>query len=388
MITTVETKPPVRRRGFHISLRVFMLLVLLAGAWLGWKANRASRIRRAVAAIRQLKGMAYYDYEVDEWGNLNPTTRAEPRWLQRLLGPECFHDVHAVDLDFGSFVLGTPSKLNDLGFLADLGELRYLRLVFSGMDDATMSQMPPLPRLKTFILIEIHIGDDGLKWIAGCRELEMLQIRSDPAGDPTARMIATLPNLRDLNYNGHGTTEDGVEAFSCLSSLDRLEVYGKALGDRSLAAVSDLPNLEYLALWNLTRATPEWLGYLGKLTKLRNLTLLGPSDSVWNMASLAGKPKLWTLHVAYTTLGSASFSAFPSELPLTRVSTFDTDIDDSAIDALIRARTLKNLDLTETYISKEALLRLSQERPDMTVSQMGTPRPKPAAPANVAKPSK
>ena len=151
--------------------------------------------------------------------------------------------------------------------------------------------------------------------------------------------------------------------------------------------MASLPNLEHLALWNLTHATREGFGYLARLSKLWGLTLRGNSILVWDMASLAGKPSLRHLHVAHTTLGSASFSAFPSDLALSRVSVALTEIDDSAIDALVRAKSIKNLDLIETYISKEAVLRLSQERPDMTVSPMGTPRPKPVAPASVAKPS-
>ena len=54
---------PGRRPRLTLSLRVFLVLVLVVGGWLGWRARRASIQRRAAAAIREARGLVWYDYE-------------------------------------------------------------------------------------------------------------------------------------------------------------------------------------------------------------------------------------------------------------------------------------------------------------------------------------
>ena len=49
----------------RISVRGLMILVLVLGAWMGWKIHRARAQRRAVAAIRGVGGRVDYDWQAD-----------------------------------------------------------------------------------------------------------------------------------------------------------------------------------------------------------------------------------------------------------------------------------------------------------------------------------
>jgi hypothetical protein len=53
--------PKSRRRRFAVSMRMLMLLVLVAGAALGWKVNRVQAQKRAVARIRDVGGDVTYE---------------------------------------------------------------------------------------------------------------------------------------------------------------------------------------------------------------------------------------------------------------------------------------------------------------------------------------
>src|SRR4051794_2575181 len=92
------------RKGFVLSLRSAMLLVLFSGLWLGWRVNRANDQRRAVVAIRRAGGGITYS---------NARTWA-PAWLRNWLGDEFFQEVTSVQF------LNRPLTDHDLAPLASL----------------------------------------------------------------------------------------------------------------------------------------------------------------------------------------------------------------------------------------------------------------------------
>jgi hypothetical protein len=378
--------PPARRRGFRVSLRVFMLLVLVAGGWLGWKANKASRTRRAIAEIRRAGGIAYFDYQLDTTGNVSARfdirtgkivedgQPPEPRWLQRILGPEYFHDVHAVTYGRGFLPAGAPERMIDFGALADLPEVHSLTLQLSGVGNSSLRRMPPLPRLRKFEIHEPRLGDEGVSWIASCRELEEVRIGNGQAGDSTARRLGTLTGLKTLHHMSSQLTDHGVEALAGLTSLTNLELFGPNLGDRSLRAVGELRNLEILVLSRVTQATNAGFLPLGNLSRLRNLTLRGASLSHWDASSFTSLNSPWALYLAETSLNSTLFSGIPDPAFFQHLSLADATIGDDAVESMAKVRSLKAISIIESDVSNAALKRLGQARPDIKVTRMGRGR--------------
>ena len=81
---------------FRISLGTLMLLVLVVGGGLGWKANRAHAQRQAVAAIKAAGGGIIYDFQYPNDGKPRPKEPPGPRWLRSMLGDEYFQEVAGV----------------------------------------------------------------------------------------------------------------------------------------------------------------------------------------------------------------------------------------------------------------------------------------------------
>ena len=77
-----------RRRWLQISLRSALAAMLLVAVPLGLWANSANRQRRAVEAIRELGGGAWYDFELDV-----PPKPLEASWPVKLLGIDYFATV-------------------------------------------------------------------------------------------------------------------------------------------------------------------------------------------------------------------------------------------------------------------------------------------------------
>ena len=118
MADTQATKPK-RRRWLSYSLRTLFIAMTVIGVGLGWKFERVRKQRRAVAAIKEVGGSVWYDYELDAAGNTIPNaTPPGPASFRKLVGDDFFANVVRVHL------YGTPvSDLSPLERLANLKEL-------------------------------------------------------------------------------------------------------------------------------------------------------------------------------------------------------------------------------------------------------------------------
>ncbi len=92
---------PIRRSGWRyprLTVRVFIVLVLLVGAWLGWTVRTASIQRDAITAIEKAGGRLFYSWEWKN-GKLIPFGKPKwPNWLVRRLGVDYFGHVAIVSL--------------------------------------------------------------------------------------------------------------------------------------------------------------------------------------------------------------------------------------------------------------------------------------------------
>src|SRR5438067_11575517 len=90
------------RKRFRLSVRVWLILVLLLGGGLGWIVRAARVQREAVAAIRKAGGHVAYNWE---WKNGHwllsggkPLAPNAPRWLVHTLGIDFFGHVALVSI--------------------------------------------------------------------------------------------------------------------------------------------------------------------------------------------------------------------------------------------------------------------------------------------------
>ena len=95
------------RRRMQFSLRTWLVLSTLLGAWLGWQAHQARQQRLGVQAIQVAGGWVYYDYQAvpSKPAVAGPPTAAGfsggqqprgPRWLRQILEDDYFRTVECV----------------------------------------------------------------------------------------------------------------------------------------------------------------------------------------------------------------------------------------------------------------------------------------------------
>jgi hypothetical protein len=97
-----------------------MVLVLLAALPFAWIARRVYFIRLAKETILRHDGAYYYEYEPQS-GSRYVRSAWAPDWLQRLLGPDFFHDITLVRIEGREFGDGDIPKLAALDRVTSLG---------------------------------------------------------------------------------------------------------------------------------------------------------------------------------------------------------------------------------------------------------------------------
>jgi hypothetical protein len=124
-------------RPARFRLRTLLVAVALIALVLGWRVDKAHRQRLAVAAVKKRGGSVLFDDQ-----RIRVTPPSVPRWLERSVGREFFHEVVWADLG------GTELTDEGLSDLADLAGLQGLALSGTRIGDAGLASLRRLPRLR------------------------------------------------------------------------------------------------------------------------------------------------------------------------------------------------------------------------------------------------
>jgi hypothetical protein len=296
MSETATVKP--RRRRFALSLQGLMILILVIGGILGWKAHRATIQRRAVAKIDAAGGTVQYDYQIEAqkasktW-TANPPHPWAPDWLRRPIGEEYFQDVAWVFLSSKNPKIKIEHDPKLFETVATLDRVEMLQTIRYPMDNADFARLMAMPRLKQATFLLIDITDEGLACLESSPAIEELVLRSTPGS----------------------ITNRGLEIISRQPRIKRLELTQVDLTDpKSLAPLAKLTRLENLMLMN----SPEedsCLSYLSDLTELKRIDLRRTCLTDSGIDSLSKLKKLETVLVdgsLLTDAGLAKLAAIPS----------------------------------------------------------------------------
>ncbi len=188
-----------RRRFLRFTVRGLIVLVLVVGAGLGWLVRSAHLQRDAVAAIRNARGVANYDWQ---WrnGKLVPGGMPwAPRWLVDRIGVDYFGHVTVV-LIFTS----APATDEAIAHLRHLSRLEQLNLGSSNVDDAGLANLKGLTELLALDLSGTQVTGAGLVHLKGLNKLSYLSLADTNVSDAG---LVNLQGLTKLSYVGLARTQ-------------------------------------------------------------------------------------------------------------------------------------------------------------------------------------
>ncbi len=378
----MNDRPRVSR--FRLSLRAFMVLVLVAGAVLGWKANRARAQRRAVAAIRAVNGNVAYDFQYTGDDVLTPKPfspskgPSAPKWLRNLLGDEYFQEVTMV-------TFRSPVSDDILPSIATLDHLVQLSLTGEEIGDPAMTQVAKLPRLKSLTLARSSVTDAGLTHLAAARRLQRLAIHG-AAGVTDAGMtsLAGLPDLRSVEiFLAPNLTARGLKNLGPrLAGLETLILYETGLSDEGMACLDDCRKLKVVSLSNANIGDAGF-AHFRNMDSLKQLVVSTTNVTDEGLASLRGLKNLRSLSIANTRVTDAGLAHLEGLVGLESLMLQSTMVTDEGLKSIRKLKGLKYLYLG-TRVSPEAIAALRAERPSLQINPGLSPtaRRAPKSPAS------
>ncbi len=287
----------------------------------------------------------------------------------------------------------------DVAWLANAPNLHELRLSQTRITDATIKTIANLP-IHELSLARTPITNASAAILATRFLLEELDLADTKLDDAHAAPLFALPDLRMLRLDGTAITDAGLATPT--ANLTELYLSKTKVTDAGLAILDHTPHLTALGLGHTT-IDAATLARIGTLVDLRTLVLskcLAPTPALAALANLhalerlylddtnlddetlttfTGLTSLITLHVANTTITNASLPTLRSYAQLTELTIGDTRVDNAIADlsawprlrtlsltflrlgdadlaTLVRARSLRALDLSGTEITTPAAL--------------------------------
>ncbi len=230
------------RWRFQFSIRALLLLVVVVAipfSWLETEIQQARKQRVVVEWIVNLRGFAFYDYELDPSGDPIPGAKPPgPAWLRNLLGDDLLANVAEVYL--------TNSNVGDadLEHLKGLTQLRFLDLGGTKVGDVGLEHLSELTHLEWLDAGTTNVTDVGLKRLKGLTRLRKLFLWYTKTSDAGLEYLKGFTQLQWLYLDGTNVTDAGLQR---LKGLKRLQILGLARTNVTYSGVQDfrdaLPNV-------------------------------------------------------------------------------------------------------------------------------------------------
>jgi hypothetical protein len=157
-----------------------------------------------------------------------------------------------------------------------------------------------LKKLKSLILQEAKITDEGMKSLAGLTELTELSLfRCNDITDAGLVALKDMTKMKNLSlrqlYPVNG--EEGFDHLQGMKDLEILDIAETDVSDEAFAKLTGLTKLKHLSAWN-TWLSDEGAKSLAKLTNLEFLDVHGTQLSNAGLKDLEPLKSLKTLELS------------------------------------------------------------------------------------------
>jgi hypothetical protein len=203
--------PPHSRRWIPLSLRMYMVFVMVVGLIGGWWI--VFRAYPQWSAIREI-----------EWrGGLVMMGATGPAILRRCVGSEWMKAIDTA-IDFVSLA-NTQFTDTDIPLVEALSSMTGLSLRDTQITDASLARLTSCPRLEVLELDGTLITDAGLQHLPKLLRLRFVSLAGTKISDiGLERMMSMRPTLQELNLDGTNITDAGLQHLRGQVQLRKLSV--------------------------------------------------------------------------------------------------------------------------------------------------------------------
>lgn len=159
--------------------------------------------------------------------------------------------------------------------------LKELTISTTSVTDGGMEVVGTLTSLETLYLHDLPVTDAGVAKLSNLMQLRWLTLGATEITDAALQTVAGMKELRLLSLNGTRITDTGLKELALLEHMDWFEADGSffrgpehspRITDQGLRVIAEWPAIATVSLWR-TPITNDGLATLGRVKTLRNLSI-------------------------------------------------------------------------------------------------------------------
>ena len=257
-----------------------------------------------------------------------------------------------------------------LEHLARCPDLKMLHLFGGGFTPAGFKHLAKIPGLFQMVVGGQNFTEEHIEALAGLPELKFISIQDCHVTGAGFRSFRGKSQVNSLSLIACPFDAAGIEAISeGLPDLLQLFVSSVPLNDDSLGGFRKLKRLQVLQLI-LSNVTDAGLPVIAEMTSLYGLTLHGSRLNGSGFREIAGKmPNLRVCNLFNTQLNDEGLQHLLAAAPrLENLLISNTAVTDAGLKPLKDVQTLKNVVLSKTQFSAEALDELRKALPKVVLN--------------------
>ena len=258
-----------------------------------------------------------------------------------------------------------------------------------GVTDAGLTYLADLKALTSLTISDSSITDFGLETISKLEGLDRVSLGSGKYTDRGLEILQTM-QLRSLMLMRYELTPRTVEILEGWQDLQSLSLIVKDVTDEELSMMSGLSNLGFLSidespmlsdegiahlkslpLRSLTigecKISDEGLSHLGEIHGLSSLNLNSDSITDEGLEHLKELSSLTMLYIGGTEISDAGLAHLANLNGLRYLTIRKGKFTDQCIEDLKEIKQLTHLNLIESEISDEAVKRIREALPKVSV---------------------
>jgi internalin A len=276
----------------------------------------------------------------------------------------------------------------DLGWIAgygghiehdSAGAITGVNLRSAWISDSDLIELGRLPDLRRLDLSLTRITDRGILYLKGAANLVDVNLEfAERVGDQGQAAIRQWKHLEHLNLRGTRVADNTVAAAATLPQLQSLDISFTDVLDNGIDALAAAPNLKELAIGGL-RITEVAFQSVRQISGLERLDVsggkfigggqrIGITLDDGALQAIASLKELRELKLGYANFPSRGLGILKTLPMLERLDlTYCGRIDDFAVEHLTSWKSLRWIDLTGTRMSRDAVTKLREQRPDCRI---------------------
>lgn len=261
----------------------------------------------------------------------------------------------ATDLDL------SESSTNDgtLKYLANLKQLKVLRLGSTQVTDVGVAYLAKLPNLESLDLSGCsNLTKDVCKSLSQCRHLVHLHFADTPVDDESLKSLSNLSNLQILYLKNSSIKGPGLAYLTSLKHLHELGLhYCHNLNPDSASYIRQLPTITVLHL-SKTPIDDKSLQYVSQMKYVENLDLQSTNITGEGLLELTKLARLRYLNISYCkNLSPVDFKIIGALHSLVALDVFDDDVGSGLLEW--RRLKLVRLRASQAMVSESGLSALN-----------------------------